>query len=57
MEPQIVVTTSVALPSLLFCSKSSIIFDKELVTDDNQFGFEDRSSSKMCTYFAVEVIN
>ena len=34
-----------------------ILFDKELVTDDNQFGFEDRSSSKMCTYFAVEVIN
>ena len=26
-----------------------ILFDKELVTDDNQFGFEDRSSSTMCT--------
>ena len=34
-----------------------ILFDKELVTDDNQFGFKEGSSATMCTYIAVEVIN
>ena len=34
-----------------------IIFDKELQTDFNQFGFQEESSASMCTWTALEVIN
>ena len=34
-----------------------IIFDKELQTDPNQFGFQEESSASMCTWTALEVIN
>ena len=34
-----------------------IIFDKELQTDHNQFGFQEESSASMCTWTAMEVVN
>ena len=34
-----------------------LLFDKELQTDPNQFGFQEESSASMCTWTAVEVIN
>ena len=34
-----------------------ILFDKQLQTDPNQFGFQEESSASMCTWTAIEVIN
>ena len=34
-----------------------ILFDKELKTDQNQFGFEAGSSTSMCSWTVVEVVN
>jgi hypothetical protein len=34
-----------------------ILFDKELKTDQNQFGFEAGSSTTMCSWTVVEVVN
>ena len=34
-----------------------ILFDQELICDQNQFGFESESSTVMCTWAVIEVIN
>ena len=34
-----------------------ILFDRELVCDENQFEFESERSTVMCTWAAVEIIN
>ena len=34
-----------------------ILFNQELVCDENQFGFESESSTVMCTWAVIEVIN
>ena len=34
-----------------------ILFDRELVNDENQFGYLEESSANMCTWTAIETIN
>lgn len=34
-----------------------LLFDSELLTDQNQFGFESGSSTSMCSWTVVEVVN
>ena len=34
-----------------------IIYDKELVCDSNQFGYEENSSTTMCSWTVIELVN
>ena len=42
----------------VFFSRSlTLLFNEELMTDQNQFGFETGSSTAMCSWTVVEVVN